>query len=404
MPQFRRNEKKHIIWIHAVSVGEVIASKALIEHLLRKDVRIALSVTTKTGFETAKKSFNDSVYLFYFPLDFHAVTDKVAEFINPSVFLLMETEIWPNLIMSLAAKKVPIILVNGRISDKSVNGYRLIRPALKKILSNITLFLMQSDVDAERIKSLGAPAEKIRTTGSIKFDAVQGLRIGDKGFPAFGGIPFQRESFSKESLGIKENEDLIICGSTHDGEEEILLEIYEGLLKKLPDLHILIAPRHIDRVENIEKLCTEFGFDSLRLSKITSSCNPYSLILNPSNKPILILDTIGQLAQLYSLATIVFMGGSMVKKGGHNIVEPAKFSKPIIFGPYMNNFRAMSRMFLNADAALVVRDKDELKNKIAYVMENSDYREKIGKKAHSIIEKNRGALNKVVNEIEEFLK
>ncbi|MEE9500399.1 MAG: 3-deoxy-D-manno-octulosonic acid transferase, partial [Candidatus Omnitrophota bacterium] len=312
------------IWVHAVSVGEVLAVKNFVEKLHAKlpERKIVLSTTTKTGADLARRVLNENILKFYFPLDFSFVARRVANFINPSLLVVMETEIWPNLILELSRRKIPIVLINGRISDRSFKGYKKIKFFFKDILKRVSLFLMRSEKDARYIKTLGAPGENVRVTGNMKFDIEK----------TSDGI-----ARTKSDLGIGESEELLIAGSTHGGEEEIVLDVYSHLAKEFQNLRLLIAPRHIDRAKTIKKMVERMGL-----------------------KNILVLDTFGELSRIYGLATIVFMGGSLVKRGGHNIVEPAVFGKPIVFGPYMFNFRDMARSFLENKAAIKVKNRKEL--------------------------------------------
>ncbi len=391
LPRYLKGQRKDAVWVHAVSVGEVKATESFIRRLKESlpGQRIILSTTTKTGFEAAKKIFGDSIPRFYFPLDFHFIVEKTLKFINPLLFILFETEIWPNLIISLSNRSVPILLVNGRISDKSFRGYRLIKPLFAITLKKIDRFLMQTEEDARRIKLLGAPAGRVKVCGNVKYD----IDINPK-----SEIQNQKQiQNSKSKIGINEDEKLIICGSTHKGEEGILLEAYRELLKDFHNLRMLIAPRHIDRTDDIEKLCGKYGFESMRLSKI----DPQPTTRNP--QPILILDTIGQLSQLYSLATIVFMGGSLIKRGGHNIIEPARFARPIIFGPYMNNFRDMANRFLSKGASIMVKDRHRLKESIRSLLKDKARIADIGKRAAFLVEENKGAVSGIIGEIKRII-
>lgn len=386
LPEHLKGDRKDAVWVHAVSVGEVKATESFIRYLKESlpGQRVILSTTTKTGFEAAKKIFGDSVPRFYFPLDFHFIVEKTINFINPLLFILFETEIWPNLIISLSNRGVPVLLVNGRVSDKSFRRYMLIKPLFAAILKKIDRFLMQTKEDARRIKEIGAPAERVKVYGNVKYDAVEGLRIEDKGL-----------KFNRESLGIRKNEDLIICGSTHKGEEEILLGVYKELLQDFNNLRLLIAPRHIDRSDDIEKLCNKFSFTCVRLSKLKT----YNLKLITNQKPILILDTIGQLSEFYSIADIVFMGGSLIKRGGHNIIEPARFGKAVLFGPYMNNFRDMANRFLSKGASVMVKDRHRLKEAIRSLLKDKTRIADMGEKAAFLIEQNKGAVSGIIGEI-----
>jgi len=371
------------VWIHAVSVGEVLAVKNFVENFQKRfpKQKIILSTTTRTGNAVAGKVLNRDVLKFYFPLDFSFVVKRVVDFINPSILIIMETEIWPNLILELSKRRLPIVLINGRISDKSFKGYRKIKFFFGKILKKINLFCMQTTESAERIKALGAAPSGVRTTGNMKFDV--------------------RELSQQEKLmpNLELSGKLIIAGSTHAGEEEIVLEVYKELLEASDSLQLLIAPRHIDRAEAIKKKLEQYGFEGILMSQIEKGARKAL-----SKKTILILDTLGELKHLYSLATIVFMGGSLIKRGGHNIIEPAISGKPIVFGPYMFNFKDMARSFLENNAALEVKNKRALKETLQLLLKDENRRIALGRNAKGLIDKSRGATERNIDEVALLLE
>ena len=388
LPGYLKGEGSSSIWLHTVSVGEVLASKSFVKALKKTfpDKRLVISTTTKTGQDMAKQVFGEEVPTFYFPLDFSFVVSKVLNFIDPYMVIIFETEIWPNFIMALKKRNTPVFLVNGRISSKSFRGYRLIRPFLKPVLRKINLLCMQTEYDAERVELLGASPKDVRITGNMKYDI------------AYEGAPLikDHEKFG-DFLGISPQEYVIIGGSTHAGEEETLIRVYKDLLNLFANLRLLIAPRHVDRVEEIEGVCRKHGLNTLR----TSEANVKKDVIN--RKPVLILDTMGNLSSLYSVATVVFIGGSLIKKGGHNIVEPARFSKPVVFGPYMDNFRDMAERFLNYGASVLVYDIRELKETFMELLNDEQKRDTMGKRAAKLVEENRGAVENVVGFIKDAL-
>jgi len=382
-PDFKRTSLLKPVWIHAVSVGEVLAVKNFVENFQKRfpEQKIILSTTTRTGNAVAGKVLNRDVLKFYFPLDFSFVVKRVVDFINPSILIIMETEIWPNLILELSKRRLPIVLINGRISDKSFKGYRKIKFFFGKILKKINLFCMQTTESAERIKALGAAPSGVRTTGNMKFDV--------------------RELSQQEKLmpNLELSGKLIIAGSTHAGEEEIVLEVYKELLEASDSLQLLIAPRHIDRAEAIKKKLEQYGFEGILMSQIEKGARKAL-----SKKTILILDTLGELKHLYSLATIVFMGGSLIKRGGHNIIEPAISGKPIVFGPYMFNFKDMARSFLENNAALEVKNKRALKETLQLLLKDENRRIALGRNAKGLIDKSRGATERNIDEVALLLE
>lgn len=372
------------IWLHAVSVGEAMAVRGLVEELrnIYPDKRFVISTVTPTGNKIAKSMASENDCVTYLPLDFSFIVKAVIDKINPGLFIIAETEIWPNLLSYLYKKNIPIFVVNGRISDRSFGGYLAIKFLVRPILNKITLFCVQTQRDAERLIRLGVSGDKIRVTGNMKFDI--------KDYPDFKKtcLPEQARDYTdyRLKLGLSSEEKLFIAASTHSGEEEIILGTYKELLNEFPFLRLLIAPRHPERTLQIIKLIKKFDFESMRISILDRQTG------KPENpQTIFILDTVGQLMSFYAISDIVFVGGSLVKKGGHNILEPASLGKPIIFGHYMFNFRDIADSFLNHNACILVSNKAELKQSIKELL-NSPYKmEELGKKAKDLIVENQGA-------------
>lgn len=370
-------QKSRPVWLHAVSVGEVNAIAGLVKKLQQEfsEIRLVISTVTPTGNRLAKSLARDCDLIIYLPLDLSFITERIVKMVNPQLFITTETELWPNLLTSLKKQFIPLALVNGRISPRSFAGYRLFRFLLKDILGGFSLFCMQSELDRRRIITLGAKADKVRVLGNMKFDIDLAATNGNRN----GRGPFENLA---SLLG--GNGQLIICGSTHSGEEEIILRIYKDLLLQFDYLRLLIAPRHIERVEQVEKLVAEAGLSVLKVSELASR----DLL---EKNCVLILDTVGELKRLYDLATIVFIGGSLVRRGGHNIIEPAFFSKAIIVGPHMFNFADITRTFLENQAAIQVHDELELLEEIKLLLLSPAKRDRLGQRAKETIGHNRGA-------------
>ncbi len=371
------------IWIHAVSVGEAAACRGLVDGLRKiyPEKKFVISTVTTTGNKIAQTIAQPEDFVCYLPLDFSFFVKKVINRVNPSLFIIAETEIWPNLITCLWKKGIPVAVVNARISDGSFRGYFMLRAFLKPILRRISLFCAQTQVDADRLMAIGAEVDKIKVTGNMKFDLSR-REYSEKDCSNF-----------KEKLAITVKEKLLVVGSTHPGEEKIILEVYKSLLEDLPGLRLLIAPRHPERAEEVGVLIRSFGFEPLR----TSSLNPS----NPSNPiTIFVLDTIGELLNYYAIADIVFVGGSLIKKGGHNILEPASLAKPIIFGQYMFNFRDTANLFLKNSAAIQVNNAKELQDKISVLLNDVDLGISMGKNAQKLIRENLGATQRNIKLIE----
>jgi 3-deoxy-D-manno-octulosonic-acid transferase len=269
-------------------------------------------------------------------------------------------------------------MINGRISKGSFAGYKLFRFFLSPILNKINIFCMQTEVDARRIITLGAPNDRVVVTGNIKFDLEPPTKI-----------------VYKLDFGLDSSCLLLIAGSTHRGEERIILEVYKELVKDFSNFKLLLAPRHIDRVKELEELVKQFELEALRFSNRADNDRVFDVML---------LDTIGELASIYSAGDIVFVGGSLVDKGGQNIIEPAMLSKPVIFGPYMSNFAQIRKIFLKEKAAIQVKDKLELKKSLINLLSDAGNRKVIGKRASDIIAKNNGAARKTLGLISKFIK
>lgn len=365
---------KDVIWIQAVSVGEVALCRTLLP-LIRKRFpgsAIVFSTITRTGNELARKLFSGDAIIIYFPLDFSFVVRRVIRLIRPKAYVMIETEIWPNVLKELARRSVPAILMNGRISDRSYGKYREVRTFLRPTLRRIAAYCMQSKADADRIIAIGAPPERVQVTGNMKFDA--GATAGAR--PAAGILA---------SLGLPADAMLIVAGSTHPGEEEVILAAYRRLCEFIGGLHLLIAPRHIERTGDVEDAVRGAGLSPARVSQL----GPRPAPGQPSR--VLILDMIGRLGEIYSVATVVFIGGSLIKHGGQNPIEPALFEKPVIFGPHMFNFRAVAAALLERGGAVQVDDKAHLLERMTYLLRNPRKRSELGNNAKMAIMENRGA-------------
>ncbi|MCG2677400.1 3-deoxy-D-manno-octulosonic acid transferase, partial [bacterium] len=371
---------KDIIWIHAVSVGEVIAASPVIDAIRKRFPKYSflISTVTDTGQDMARKAISDPKEIIYFPLDFKWIVNKVLKIIQPKLFIMVETELWPNFIRETKKRKIPLAVVNGRISPSSFKGYKIIKPFLKKVLFNIDLFCMQSKLDEERIISLGAPKERVHVTGNVKFDGLQ-TEVSD------------RERLAEE-LKISSKDLVLVAGSTHPGEEEIILDIYQKAREEYPNLRLILTPRHPERIPEVESLIKNKNLSCIRRSQITNHRSP----ITDHRSPIILIDTIGELAKVYSLATVVFVGGSLVPVGGHNILEPAALGKAPLFGPYMHNFVESARLLIEGKGGIQARDREELLKNILDLLKNPEKREKTGKRAQEIVKRHQGASERTV--------
>lgn len=366
---------KDVIWIQAVSVGEVALCRALIPALRQRfpERTIVFSTVTKTGNDLAKKLYGKDAIVIYFPLDFTITVKQAVSKIRPATYVMIETEIWPNLLGELSRRGVPTLMLNGRISDRSFRSYLLARPFLGKVLRRVGAFCMQSDLDAERIKAIGAPPDRVCVTGSMKFDVT--APGGEGAGPGF-----------RQALGLRDGDELFVAGSTHNGEEEAVLGVYTRLLADRPNVRLLIAPRHIERAGAVEKAVAKAGFTSVRVSRLSAAA------ARPSDaRTVYILDSIGHLGEAFAASTIVFIGGSLVTHGGQNPLEAAALGKPVLFGPHMFNFRNIAKVLLDSDAAVRVADADDLFAKASALLADRGRMSDLGWNAKRALANNRGA-------------
>jgi 3-deoxy-D-manno-octulosonic-acid transferase len=372
-----------VIWLHAVSVGEVLASLSIIQSVRKEfpEHKLVISTVTRTGFDLAGQILKDDVVI-YFPLDLTLPVQRVLNHIHPEIILIMETELWPNFITHVWLKNIPICLLNGRISPRSYNGYRRIRFLTGFLLKKIGYFSMQTEADAKRIIDLGAPEEKVKVTGNVKFDASYAQPV------AKGEIELLRNS-----LGLKPDEKLWIAGSTHPGEENVILEVYQELIKEFQNIRLLIAPRHIERSVDVENLIKSYGFPCMRISQMKEGLD----------NPVLLLDQLGKLKAIYSAGELVFVGGSLIPHGGQNMIEPASLGKPVIFGPHIFNFQETAGLLLEESAGMMVRGKGELLSACRSLLKDETSRRRMGDLARKVVETNLGATTRNIEIIKKFI-
>src|SRR3984885_2961384 len=358
-----------VVWVHAVSVGEVMAATRLIRELKERlpGWVIAVSTTTEAGQRLAKERLPDSP-VFYLPLDLKFSVRRYLRVLQPRMLVLMESEFWPRLIKECAKDGVPIAVVNARISDRSFPRYMRLRQLWRPFLEMISLFLAQSRETAERLEKIGAPTTRLRVMGNLKYD-VQSRSDTE-----------MARRISSMLSGTK----LIVAGSTLAGEEEALLAAWPAILKSVPDASLLIAPRHPDRFEDVWQLIRRSGSPVYRCSQLGQSNDPVAA------GTILLLDTIGDLASVYGVETVAFVGGSLVPKGGHNPVEPAQFGVPVMIGPSFENFREIVKTMQEAKAIRIVA-KDELAEALIGILQGTNDERALGQRGRAVFEAEAGA-------------
>ena len=388
----RKNADKKCIWLHAVSVGEVNAAKTIVEELEHRfgDFEIVMSTTTDTGFARASALFGQRLRVFYFPLDFSWIMHRAFRNIRPAICLLMELEVWPNFVQIAQQLNIPVVVVNGRISDKSFSRYKKIKPIAKKIFQRVTLILAQTDEYAQRFKEIGSPDEKVIVTGSLKYDTAQ---ITDK-------IEGADTLATQLNIG---SERLWVAGATGNDEEKILLETYRNLKQQeqFSDLRLVIVPRKPERFDEVAQLIKEKGFDLVRYSQVKKSTTEAK---DKSKIDTVILgDTMGDLRKFYCLATIIFVGRSLVPMGGSDMMEAAALGKCTIFGPYAFNFKQTVDALLKDNGAIMVKDKQDLLAAMRKCLTNPEFAERIAQNGREVIRKNQGATAKTIHQITKFL-
>jgi 3-deoxy-D-manno-octulosonic-acid transferase len=378
LPVYLNVDGDRSIWLHAVSVGEVLAARPLIEALKERfpRLRVFLSTTTMTGNAVARKSVRGIDGLFYAPFDWPGPVQKALATLNPALLVLIETEIWPNLIHEACRRGTRVAIVNGRISPRSFAGYRRIRTFLRRVLADVDLFLMQGDAHAERIREMGAPAERVRVTGNLKFDAVEAPRTSERLARLI-------------RPDVRRGRPLWVAGSTVGGEEELVLQAFHHVRERMPETGLLVAPRHPERFGLVPAVIEAAGFRCVR----RSSLEPGAW----RDGEVVLLDTIGELAQVYPLATVVFVGGSLVPAGGHNILEPAIAGKPVVVGPHMENFAEIAEQFRSEAAVIQVESADELGREVLSLLTDEARRRSVGERARTLIDRNRGAVRQTVD-------
>jgi 3-deoxy-D-manno-octulosonic-acid transferase len=373
---------KNPVWIHAVSVGEALVAARLCEEIKKAmpDVRVVVSTTTKTGHEMIKKASKSVDGVFYYPIDLSWIVRKAMDKIAPSAYVIIETELWPNMLEESFSRSIPVILANGRISDRSFEGYRRIAGVSARMLRCFSVVCVQTPRDAEKMEALGCGHSKLRVTGNIKFD-----------------VSFSTER-EKEVEIVNEvfpgGKRVIVAGSTHFPEETLLIDEFVKLSFSGLRVKLVIAPRHVERKDAIRIYVEKAGLKCCFFSDIAGGQAP-----DAQSADVMVVDTIGHLKDLYSMASVVFIGGSLAKRGGQNPIEAAKWGKAFIFGPNMTNFREVARDFVESGAAITVESADRMGEVIGEILRDDEKRREMEESSRAVIEKNSGALKKTVEAI-----
>src|SRR5262245_61338424 len=372
-------------WIHAVSVGEAAAAIPLVHAISRRwpELSIVMTTVTATGARIVVERVGGLATHRYFPIDLPGPVERALEAVRPRFFIGLETELWPNFLRALATRGIPTMVANGRISDRSFRRYRLVRTLMKTMLSRITVFAMQSEEDARRIIALGAPPERVVVSGNLKAD--------------LSSEPSQRDQIWHAILRPDEERRVLVAGSTHPGEEEAVLDAYQILRRRFAELVLVLAPRHPERGSEVTQEVRDRGLPVVRRAAFGDGAH------GDDPQAIIVLDTVGERADLYGLADVVFVGGSLVPTGGHNMLEPAQRRKPVLFGPHTQNFREAALLLQSAGAAMVVRDAQELAREVERLLKDSGLRHTMGEAGYTAVASRQGAVAETMTLIERHL-
>ncbi|MGH1541287.1 MAG: lipid IV(A) 3-deoxy-D-manno-octulosonic acid transferase [Arenicella sp.] len=368
-------QKNYDYWVHAVSVGEVRAAAPLIKRMLsdNPERKILLTVSTPTGRDTVDLLLKDSVDVCYMPYDVGFATRLFLQRTQPKVAVILETEVWPNLIVKAQKMDIPLLYINVRLSERSFKRYQSMASFSRMVFSRIDYFAIQSASDAARVHQLGVPLEKFSITGNIKFDVQMPASLAESAQGLRGLLTQQRTVW--------------IAGSTREGEEELLLQIYQNLKTDHPDLLLVIVPRHPERFDSVAKLCQKHSLQCVRRTE-----NPMAI---EAEVDVYLGDTMGELSLMYAAADIAFVGGSLVPFGGQNILEPCALGIPVLFGPHMFNFEEISALTIEAGAGIQVLDPQGLQKQLQELIQRPNKRDEMGSKGKALIEEHKGALERI---------
>lgn len=383
LPRFAPD--RPVVWIHAVSVGEVLQLRRIIERFERDapEWQILVTTTTSTGFAVASEQFGTRATVAYFPLDFSWSVRRALSRVAPQLIVLVELELWPNFIRQASSRSIPLTIINGRLSERSFRGYRRIRPLIARLLNRFSWIGVQNLEYGERFRQLGAPLDRLAVTGSIKFDHLSSDRRQDR----------TREL--REDFEIDESDPVLVVGSTQSPEEWIGLNCYGRLLSEFPNLRLILVPRHQERFAEVASLVRKAGYPLRR--RTTHSVEPLSDESSRNDRrPVLLLDTLGELSACWGLADLAFVGGSLSRRGGQNMMEPAAFGAAILVGPNTRNFRDVVDMLQSAQALEVVRDESEMYDCLRKLLLDPSRRQWMGARAAALVARQQGALDRTM--------
>jgi len=385
---------RKVIWFHAASVGEVKALSVIIPQVRRNhpEYELVVSTLTKTGKADAEKILKGAGLVFFVPVDLKRFVRRTIRRIKPVALILVETELWPNLIREAKKSGCFVGLVNGRISERSFRKYRLVKSLFAETLGHLDLLCLQSEEYKERMLLLGADEAKIVITGNLKFDRLLlagGCREADK---------------IRDTLHIRRDLRVVVAGSTREDEEKILLPVFKRLKQQYSNLIFVLAPRHLNRLSQVEGILSAEGLDFVRrtqLDELASKAAGENLL---NGKSLILLDTMGELSKVYCLADVAFVGGSLVPVGGHNLLEPAIYGVPVLFGPHVDNFKEEAKILVESGGGIQVKNQEELQLSLTSLLSDDQLRKRLGQKARDAIERKTGVAKRTTDSIFSALK
>lgn len=384
-PVLEKKKSGRRVWIHAVSVGEVNLAATILKEFERRhpDFEFVISSTSHTGMELARKKFAGRT-VFYAPLDFSWAVRRAMKRVQPDFLVLIELEIWPNLLLTAEKLGVPVVVMNGRLGEKSFRNYSRIRPVMRRVMRTLTLVTAQDEASAERFRSLGVAPEKVFNVGSIKYDGAQSDRQNEK------------TRRLARLWNVEPTDRIFLAGSTQEPEEEMAVEVFRRLAPTHPELRLILVPRHPERFAEVEKLLEKTEFETQKRTDLSENHE------ENGRAQILLVNTIGELGGWWGTSFVGFVGGSMGSRGGQNMLEPAAFGTCVSFGPNTWNFRDIVKKLLTHDAAVVVHDVDEMTEFVRRTLEDADFARMLGQNAARLVASQQGALKKTLDHFDQL--
>jgi 3-deoxy-D-manno-octulosonic-acid transferase len=383
-----RDPARPALWFHCVSVGEVLTGQSVVDAFggRHPDWEVVVSTTTTTGQEVARKRF-PARRVVYYPIDWGGAGARAMDRLRPTAIAMLELELWPNYFLHAARRGIPIFILNGRITEKSVRRFGLIRPIVRAALKSVAVVCAQGEEHAERFRRLGVPADRVTVTGNLKFD----------GAPSPAAAPHDDPTIRR--LGIRPQDLVWIGGSTHDPEEKLILNAQAALRARHPRLRLVLVPRHPERAEAVAKEVAAHGLRCYKSSSLATGAAP------PANlqDAVIVVDTVGELRKLYGIATLAFVGGSLIRHGGQNLIEPAALGCPVLFGPHVENFREIADALLAAGAAVQVPDAAALETAAGDLMAHPDRLAAMAQAGRRTVDAGRGATDRTLDVLERCL-